>query len=192
MEGQINKLDETDAALSIIWLLVLKDKPTHPWHQRPCALESLKAWKATLRKTKMQKWAPWLEDLSATQLSLIELMKVLDCKEMWDQQPYRVTMPLDDSCSDEQPAEILSPRIVNAVQPAAVTNPMIYAVQPAVTTNPIVDAVQPAAVTDTIIDAVQPAAMTNSICMADAMHHSPPCINPRYFEVNSEEIPGQG
>ena len=109
VEGQINKLDALNAALSFIQLLVLKDKPTNPWHQRPCALESLKAWKATFRKKKMQKCPQWLEDLSATQLSVIELTIVLDCKEMWDQQPYSETISLDDSCSDEQPADILPP-----------------------------------------------------------------------------------
>ena len=55
--------------------------------------------------------------------------------EYQNQQPYRETIPLDNSCLDEQPAEIPPPKIVNAVQPPAVTNPMIYAAQPAVTTN---------------------------------------------------------
>ena len=107
--------------------------------------------------------------------------------EHQDQHLYRETIPLDDSCSDEQPAEIPPPRMVNVLEPAAVTNLMIYAAQPAVTTSPIVDS-------------VQPTAMTNCICMADAMQqHSPPfaprtipCINPRYSEVSSEEIPLSG
>ena len=94
--------------------------------------------------------------------------------EYQNQQPYRETIPLDNLCLDEQPAEIPSPRIVNAEQPATVTNPMIYAVQPAAVTNPM--------------------------CMADGMQqHSPPfaprtipCINSRYSKMNSEEIPGSG
>lgn len=56
--------------------------------------------------------------------------------EHQNQQPYTKTIPLDNSCLDEQPAEIPPPRMVNAVQPAAVTKPMIYAAQPAVMTNP--------------------------------------------------------
>jgi len=90
--------------------------------------------------------------------------------EHQNQQPYRETIPLDNSCSDEQPAEIPPHRMVNAVQPGPVTNPIIFAAQPAVTTNPMVDAVQPAALTDPMIDAVQPAAMTNSICSSIHLH----------------------
>ena len=53
VEGQINKLDALDAALCFIQPLVLKDKPTHPWHQRALRIrETLKAWKASLRKKK--------------------------------------------------------------------------------------------------------------------------------------------
>ena len=85
VEGQINKLDAIDAALSFIQLMVLKDKPTHPWHQRALRIsESLKAWKATLRKRKTRKRAQRLEDLSATQLSIMELTQVLDCRAMGD------------------------------------------------------------------------------------------------------------
>ena len=85
VEGQISKLDAIDAALSFIQLMVLKDKPTHPWHQRALRIsESLKAWKAKLRKRKTRKRAQRLEDLSATQLSIMELTQVLDCRAMGD------------------------------------------------------------------------------------------------------------
>ena len=67
--------------------------------------------------------------------------------EHQNQQPYTKTIPLDNSCLDEQPAEIPTPRMVNPVQPAAVTKPIIHGAQPAVMINPIADAVQPATVT---------------------------------------------
>lgn len=84
VEGQTNELDASDADLSFIQLFLLKDEPTHQWHRRAMHIrESLKAWKATLRKKKTQKRAQRLEDLSATRLSVVELTKVVECKEMW-------------------------------------------------------------------------------------------------------------
>lgn len=80
---RINKLEALDAALCFIQLLVLKNKPTHPWHQRAMRIrDTLKAWKATLRKKKTQKRAQRLQELSATDLSIKDLTKVLDCRDV--------------------------------------------------------------------------------------------------------------
>ena len=84
VEGRINKLDALDAALSFLQLCVLKDQPTHIWHQRAMRMkDSLKAWKATMRKEKTKKRAQRLEELSSQQVSIAEVTGILECKPMW-------------------------------------------------------------------------------------------------------------
>ncbi len=86
-EGRLTKLDNLGAALAFLRLHILGGKP-HPdypnlYEQSASMNETLKGYKATLRKQKSRKTVERLEALSEKQPSLVDVSAVVDCNGLW-------------------------------------------------------------------------------------------------------------
>ena len=65
-DGRVTKLDALDAALHFFRLELLKDDPNNALHTKALRMsETIKSWKATLRKQKTRKRIQRLEELSS-------------------------------------------------------------------------------------------------------------------------------
>lgn len=86
-DGKVTKLDALDAALRFFRLELLKDDTNNALHMKSLQMtETIKGWKATLRKQKTRKRIQRLEELSsdAEALSLESVEAIIHCDSMWD------------------------------------------------------------------------------------------------------------
>ena len=87
-DGRVTKLDALDAALRFFRLELLKDNPNNALHTKSLRIsETIKSWKATLRKQKTRKRIQRMEELSAESesLSLDDVEAIIHCDAMWDE-----------------------------------------------------------------------------------------------------------
>jgi hypothetical protein len=85
-DGRVTKLDAIDAALRFFRLELLKDDPSNVLYAKAMKItETIKGWKATLRKQKTRKRIQRMEELSAEadSLSLEDVENIIHVDAMW-------------------------------------------------------------------------------------------------------------
>lgn len=83
-DGQISKLDSLEAGLVFIRHRMLKDDSNHHTFQQVTLIsDSIKGWKAALRKMRTKRRMRRLEKLSSSTLSLDDVDDVLQNEDVW-------------------------------------------------------------------------------------------------------------